>query len=65
MKDLKSNSPQKVKAALERAKKKGDATWILPLLEAFASREEDGLREEMGAMLSTLKLSAAEDIFLD
>ena len=65
MKDLKSNSPQKVKAALERAKENGDATWILPLLEAFASREEDGLREEMGTMLSTLKLSAAEEIFLE
>jgi hypothetical protein len=65
MKDLTSSSPQKVKAALERAKTQGDATWILPLLQAFASRPEDGLREEMGTMLGTLKLSAAEDIFLD
>ena len=65
MKDLTSSNPQKVKAALKRAKKNGDATWILPLLEAFASRSDDGLKEEMGALLSTLKLSVAEDIFLE
>jgi len=65
MKDLTHSSAQKVKAALERAKKKGDATWIMPLLEAFAGRKEDALKEEMGELLGTLKLSAAEDIFLD
>ena len=65
MKDLTHSSSQKVKAAIERAKKNGDATWILPLLEAFAGREEDALKEEMAELLGTLKLSAAEDIFLE
>jgi N-acetylglutamate synthase-like GNAT family acetyltransferase len=64
MKDLTHSSPAKVKASLERAKKHGDETWIRPLLEAFAGRPEDGLREEMRTLLSTLKLSAAEEVFL-
>jgi N-acetylglutamate synthase-like GNAT family acetyltransferase len=65
MKDLTHSSAAKVKAALARAKKQGDATWIRPLLSAFASRSEDGLREEMRTLLSTLKLSAAEEVFLE
>jgi len=65
MKDLTHANPQKVRAALELAQKKGDATWIMPLLAAFASREEDALREEMRQMLSSLKLSAAEALFLE
>jgi len=65
MKDLTHSSAAKVKAALGRAKKHGDATWIRPLLSAFATRPEDGLREEMRTLLSTLKLSAAEEVFLE
>ena len=65
MKDLRHASNQKVKAALERAKQHGDAKWVKPLLEAYASRPEDGLREEMRNMLGTLKISSAEQVFLD
>lgn len=64
MKDLTSSSPEKVRASLDRARKKGDATWIQPLLEAFTARKEDDLREDMSELLGTLKVSAAEDIFL-
>ena len=64
MKDLTHANPEKVRAALELAQKKGDANWIMPLLAAFASREEDALREEMRQLLSSLKLSAAEALFL-
>ena len=37
----------------------------MPLLTAFSSREEDDLREEMRQLLSSLKLSAAEALFLE
>lgn len=65
MKEWLTGSPEKIKSALEHAKKHGDSTWILPLLEAYAARPEDALREEMAGLLSTLKISAAEDVFLD
>ena len=65
MKDLKHANNQKVKAALAQAKEHGDAKWVRPLLEAYAVRKEDALREEMRDMLGTLKISAAEQTFLD
>lgn len=65
MKDLTHPNNQKVKAALEAAKEKGDASWVRPLLDAFAGRAEDALREEMRTMLGSMKVSAAEQTFLD
>jgi len=65
MKDLTHANNQKVKAALAAAKEKGDATWVRPLLEAYAGRKEDALREEMRTMLGSMKVSAAEQTFLD
>ncbi len=65
MKDLTHANNQKVKAALVAAKEKGDATWVRPLLEAYAGRKEDTLRKEMRTMLGSMKVSAAEQTFLD
>jgi len=65
MKNLFSKDDKKVKSALERANSKGTIEWVGPLLEAFSLRNEDSLRENMREMLSSVKLSAAEGIFLE
>lgn len=65
LQDLTSTDDAKVKKALKHAREKGDKRFILPLLTAFAARPEDGLREEMQDLLGSLKISAAEDVFLD
>ena len=65
MKDLNSKDDKKVIAELERAEKKGDLKWVLPLLQAFRDRKEDDLRERMRQLLSTIKLSGAEDIYIE
>ena len=65
LQDLTSTDDAKVKKALKHAREKGDKRFILPLLTAFAARAEDGLREEMQDLLGSLKISAAEGVFLD
>ena len=65
MKELGSADAKKVKSALDRADKKGTIEWVKPLLDAFRDREDDALRERMRDMLSSVKLSAAEDIFIE
>jgi hypothetical protein len=64
MKDLNSKDDKKVKAALDLADKKGTIDWVLPLLHAFRDRPEGRLREVMREMLSSVKLSDAEDLFI-
>ena len=65
MKDLNSKDDKKVVAELDRAEQKGDINWVLPLLQAFRDRKEDEIRERMGDMLATVKLSGAEQIYLE
>ena len=65
MKDLRHTNDQKVKAALAQAREHGDATWVKPLLEAYAGRQEDAIREEMRDLLSTMKISSSEQVFVD
>lgn len=65
MKDLNSKDDKKVIAELERADKKGDIKWVKPLLHAFRDRKEDEIRERMGEMLSSIKLSGAEGIYIE
>jgi hypothetical protein len=64
MKNLNSKDDKLVKASLDTADKKGTIEWVKPLLHAFRDRPEDQLRERMRLMLSSLKLSEAEDVFL-
>ena len=54
MKDLSHANNQKVKAALAQAKEHGDVKWVRPLLEAYAGRSEDALREDMRDMFSNM-----------
>ena len=65
MKDLNSKDNSKVEAELDRAEKNGDIKWVKPLLHAFRDRPEDALRERMRTMLSTIKLSGAEGIYIE
>ena len=63
--ELTSKEDGVVSKALKTIYDKGTQASIRPLLEAFAARKDDDLREEMLGMLSSMKLSAAEDIFLE
>jgi hypothetical protein len=65
MKDLLSKDEKKVKSALKRADKSGTIAWVEPLLEAFSLRNDDAIKEEMRALLSSVKLSAAEGVFIE
>jgi len=65
MKDLNSKDNSKVEAELDRAEKNGDIKWVRPLLYAYRDRPEDALRERMRTMLSTIKLSGAEGIYIE
>ena len=65
MKDLNSKDNSQVEAELDRAEKNGDIKWVRPLLHAFRDRPEDALRERMRTMLSTIKLSGAEGIYIE
>ena len=65
MKNLEAKDNKKVSEALDRAEKNGTIKWVEPLLEAFGSREEDALKARMRSLLSSIKLSAAEDVFLE
>ena len=65
MKDLNSTDDKKVLKALEEAKAKGDIKWVRPLFYAFRDRQEDAIREQMREMLSSLKISDAEGIFIE
>ena len=65
MKNLNSKDDKKVVAELDRAEKKGDIKWVLPLLQAFRDRKNDEIRERMGDILSTIKLSGAEQIYIE
>ena len=65
MKNLISSDDKKVVDALDRADKNGDIKWVRPLVHAFRDREPDSIRERMGEMLSSMKISAAEDVFIE
>lgn len=65
MNDLNSVDDKKVLKALEDANSKGDIKWVRPLLYAFRDRGEDAIREQMREMLSSLKISDAEQIFIE
>ena len=65
MKDLNSKDDKKVVAELDKADASGTIAWVKPLLYAFRDREEDEIRERMRGMLSSIKLSGAEGVYLD
>ena len=65
MKDLNSRIDSKVSLALDLALEKGDVKWVRPLLYAFRDRKDDELRVRMSEILSTIKLSGAEDIYIE
>ena len=65
MKNLNSTDDKKVVIALNKADKNGDIKWVRPLVHAFRDRKNDAIRERMGEMLSSIKISSAEDVFID
>ncbi len=63
--DLQSGDMAKVQAALKRTEKLGDATHVRPLLIAFRDTEEGQVRDELRTTLSSIKLSQAQEIYLE
>lgn len=62
---LQSGDAGKVQSALEAARERGDIRWVRPLLEAFRDASEAGIRDAIGEVLSSLKISEAADVFHD
>lgn len=65
MKDLVSKDNKKVVAALDKADASGDINTVQPLLHAFRDRKEDSIRDRMRTMLSSIKISDAERVFVE
>ncbi len=65
MKDLSSADERKVLSALESTSENGDEQMILPLLSLYRDTTSDTVRARVDAMLSSLKISAAEEILID
>ena len=65
MKDLVSQDDKKVVAALDKADASGDINTVQPLLHAFRVRKEDSIRDRMRTMLSSIKISDAERVFVE
>ena len=65
MKDLVSKDDKQVVAALDKADASGDINTVQPLLHAFRVRKEDSIRDRMRTMLSSIKISDAERVFVE
>jgi HEAT repeat protein len=64
-KDLFASDDIIVAAALSKASKHGDNTLILPLIQVYAESEEGGIKNRIGEMLGSLKVSGAEEPFIE
>ena len=60
-----SSKESEVLAALEEAKETGDIQWVRPMMELFRGHPSEVIRMEIKGMLSSLKISAASDVFAD
>lgn len=63
--DLFSSEEVIVAAALSKAKKHGDHTLIMPLIEVYAEGEDEKIKAQIGSMLGSLKVSGADEPFID
>lgn len=57
--DLASEDDKKILDALKRIKSKGDASVIKPMVETFASSDNDEIRGEIRALLAQIKVENA------
>ncbi|MCH2199973.1 MAG: hypothetical protein MK081_14430 [Flavobacteriales bacterium] len=64
-KELLSKDDKKVTAALKKTEKHGSVAHIRPIMIAFMNREDGLLKDQLREVLSTLKLSEAEDVFME
>jgi hypothetical protein len=65
LRDLFSAEPGVVQAAIDKCREKGNATFVAPLIAYYASAESSGMRDQVGEMLSTLKVTGVENTFMD
>ena len=64
-KELGSKDETVVTSALKQTQKHGDASLIVPLLRAFRDANEGKLKDAMAETLNTIKLSEAEEIYME
>ncbi|MGB1074597.1 MAG: HEAT repeat domain-containing protein [Flavobacteriales bacterium] len=65
LQQLQSGDWDQVQSALEAARDRGDIRWVRPLLEAFRDASDEAIREAIGQVLGSLKVSEAGDVFQD
>jgi hypothetical protein len=63
--DLFSSEDVVVEAALSKAKKHGNQTLILPLIEVYFGMEQSPLKDQISEMLSSIKVDGAEEPFVE
>jgi hypothetical protein len=63
--DLTSDQPKKVLSALEKIADDGSSQFVRPLLEVFRDSQNQDIRTRVQGLLSSLKISEAEDILLE
>jgi hypothetical protein len=63
--DLRSTDTKKVMSALKNTADDGTGDFIVPLLELYRDTPSEEIRERVSELLSSLKVSEAEDIFID
>jgi hypothetical protein len=51
--------------SIEEARERGTLEWVRPLLEAYRDRPEEDVRNEIGEMLGSLKISEAASVLSD
>jgi hypothetical protein len=60
-----SSKELEVLAALDEAKEIGDVQWVRPIMELLRSHPSQIIQKEIKNMLSSMKISAASDVFAD
>lgn len=59
-----SQNDADILSALKDVRKKGDSSFVSPLLEAYLDSENDQVKAELETLLSTLKVSGTEEPFV-
>jgi hypothetical protein len=63
--DMFAGDDKTVLKALHRCREEGTAALVEPLIHVFATTKSAGIREEASDMLNTLKVSNAEEAFMN
>lgn len=65
LKDLEASDEKTVLKALDKLAQTGDGDMVMPLLILYRDTNSDLAKAQAGEMLTSLKVSAAEDVLID